>query len=895
MILHAYRVALRALPEWLRRKHGAAMESLFRVELDKAAEVGRFHAIAVGTRGILDAVRRGVYERRRARRTVKGRGKARGELWEGEGWMNAFRQDLSQATRSLVKAPRFAVVAIVTLALGIGANSAIFSVMNGTMFRGLPFPASDRFVHLAWDYGDGPRGAVSPIKVEYYGERSRSFAAFATYRGFLARFDRGDEVLGVPGLRVSRGFLSVVGFEPSIGRDFTAEEDSPDGPDVALVSAEFRKTHLADVPDVVGQTIRISDQPYTIVGVLPEEFAFPQQSEPPQILVPLGLRADPADEGANYPIIARLRDGVTREAAQADLTSLDEGFRSTYPNQIYERDRGMRVASFEAIYFKGVGRALWMVFGAAAVVLLIACANVANLMLARATQRKREMAVRAALGASRARVTRLVLTESALVSVVAGLMGLAFAHWSVGVLVRIAPSNLPRLDGVGVDWRVFAFAMMSALVTGIVFGGFAAVPAVRTGLTEVLNEGQRGSSGRGRARQGLLMVQAAMSMMLLVGAALLVTTLSGLRSVDPGFDWEGLTAIRFPFRPTALATAEDLWELERRVGEEFSNTPGITDLVGASNLPLERGLNLPVSIGGRPDDFEGAVEWRAVTPSYFDGLQIDVVAGRGFGPGDEKGASPVAIVNEAFVRRYFADMNPIGQRVEVGRYKGKFVAPQLEGPGAEIIGVAADVRDVSLRREPARTIYVPQAQAPTILSRMPVFLVRGRLGAGETERIVRDGFRRVDPRLPRPDVVPMSEIVGASLTQERFGAFLMSTFAGLALLLTAFGIYGVLAYTVRQRRREIGIRVALGAGRSSVARLVAVQGITPILLGLVVGTVAALALSEVVSSLVWGVSATDPAMIVVVGVVLIVVAALAAWAPVSEALSADPVESLAEE
>ena len=452
------------------------------------------------------------------------------------------------------------------------------------------------------------------------------------------------------------------------------------------------------------------------------------------------------------------------------------------------------------------------------------------------------------------------------------------------------------MAAIGIDWRVMLFTFAIALATGIVCWGVAVCPLTRTRLSEVLKEGARGSSGRGRGRQGLLVAQSALSMMLLVGASLLVVTFIGLRNVDTGFDPEGLVAVRLPFKPAGYDTSHDLWEFQQRVAEQVKGSAAVASIAGASNLPLERGINFPMSIGGRPDAFEGAVEWRAVTPGYFRMLGIAVVAGRRFGNTDAEGGAPVAIVNEAFARRYFPDESPIGHRIDIGRFRGEFRDPSLAGPGAEIVGVVADIREVSLRTEPRRTMYVPQAQAPTrisnVMGTMPVFIARGRSAGGDVERALTEALRAVDPALPEPEVFPLDDVVAGSLARERFGATLLSGFAALALALTAAGIYSALAYMIRQRRREIGIRMALGANNREVTRMVMAQGIAPVLLGLLLGVAGSAALSHVVAGFLWGVTPTDSKTLLTVAGILLGVALVASWIPAREAVGVDPADTL---
>lgn len=801
--------------------------------------------------------------------------------------METLGQDLVYALRSLLRARRFTAMVVLTLALGIGANSAVFSVLDAVLLRPLPFTDAERVVNVSWD-GNGYLQSLSAVKFQYWHDHARSFDAMATWRSWLGQLDTGGNVSAVQTLSVSRDFLQVLGYTPALGRGFAADEHMPAGQRVAVISQAMWQTRFESAADVLGRTIRLNDEAFTIVGVLPASFAFPYEDGSVEVIVPLGLTVDPNDIAEDWPTIARLRQGVTREQAQADVVSLKEPFRAVYPNQVSQQDRGMTLAGFSELYVaEGVRRVLWILMGAVTLVLLIACANVANLFLARAAQRRGEIALRTALGATPGRITRLLLTESTLVALAAGALGLLLGRWIAGVLVALTPTEVPRMTTVGIDWRVVLFTSLVSLATSLVFGSAAAWPAVRARLTDVLKESTRERSGGGRVRQGLLVAQSALSMVLLVGAGLLVMTLIGLTRVDPGFDPEGLVAVRLPSKPAAYEASRDLWKFEQRVVQQLERSPVIASIAGASSLPFERGINTPMSIGGRPD-VAGTVEWRAVTPGYFRTLGIAVRSGRTFEDTDAEGGPPVAIVNEAFARRY---VRPIGQRIQVGRVKGKFV-----GPGVEIVGIVADIREVSLRAEARRTMYVPQAQAPTFLSNvlgtMPVFIARGRSARGDTDRALKQALRAVDPGLPAPEVFPMDEVVARSLARERFGATLLSVLAALALALTAFGIYGVLAYTVQQRRREIGIRMAIGGSRQHVTRLIMVQGIAPVLAGVLLGVVGAIGLSRVVAGFLWGVTATDPATLATVAVILLGVALAACWIPAREAANLDPVNAL---
>ena len=809
--------------------------------------------------------------------------------------MNAIQQDLAYALRSLGRTPGFAITVVLTLALGIGANSAIFSAVDTVLLRPLPFPDAERVENVAWD-GSGYLQSSSATKFQYWHDHARSFEAMATWRHVLARVDTGTEVSAVQTLGVSRDFLRVLGFTPRLGRGFVTAEHVSGSPMVAVISHAMWRTHFGGAADVVGRSIRLNDQPVTIIGVLPESFAFPYENDAVDVILPLALIADPNDIAENWPVIARLREGVSREQAQTDITSLIEPFRQAYPNQVGEQDRGMTLATFSELYVAdNVRRALWILMGAVTLVLLIACANVANLFLARAARRRTEIAVRAALGATRARITRLVLTESVLLALTAGALGLLMGKWVSGMLVALTPVEVPRMATIGVDWRVTLFTFFVSLATSVLFGGAAASPASRHHVIEVLKESPRGSSRHSRMRQALLVAQSGLSMVLLVGAGLLIVTLISLTRLDPGFQSDGLIAVRLPSKPAGYETSQALWELERQVIEQFSGSSVIASIAGASSLPLERGINTPISIAGRPE-IVGTVEWRAVTPGYFGTLGIPLRSGRTFENTDVAGRPAVAVVNEAFARRYFPGENPIGERIDVGRIKGELINPSLAAPAVEIIGVVADIREVSLRTEPRRTMYVPQAQASTRLSNvwgtLPVFIAKSWVAGGDIERTLIDAIRVVDPSLPRAQVFPLEDLVARSLARERFGATLLSVLAALALALTAFGIYGVLAYTIQQRRREIGIRMALGASGSHVARLVMRQGIAPVFAGIILGVVSSIGLSQLVAAFLWGVTPTDPATLAATAVLLLGVALTASWLPAREAARVDPVNTL---
>ncbi len=807
-----------------------------------------------------------------------------------------LRQDARFAARTLARNPAFTAVAVATLVLGIGASSAIFSVVNGVLLRPLPFPQPERVVQWGWSWGAeaGVNGAVSAYELEYFGERAESFEAVTTYRGFSAGLVQGAEETGVRGLRVSEGFLDVVGHRMAAGRWFSPGESEPGGPPVVVLGAGLWRSRFGGDPGVVGRALSLGGEVRTVIGVMAGGFRFPQAPEYTDFFVPLQLEADPRDQGHNYPVLGRLAEGVDEARAGAELAALSDRFRQEHPELVQNDREGMGITSFQKIYVGSLSAVLWTLLAAVGLVLLIACANVANLLLARTSDRQRELAIRSAVGASRGRLVRQILTESVTLSTVAAALGLGLAAWATPALLAAMPAQLPRAAEVGVDVRVIGFTAGAALVTAVVFGLLAALPSSKRGAMEALREGGRGAPGGGGLRNGLITAEAAVALVLLMGAVLLVSTVSALRAVDPGFQPRGLitaTIPRWPDRyddPAVMAAFEETL-LQRLVPAEGSP---ILAAGLSTSIPLERGWNLPMEVEGRPATSTGDVEWRSVSPGYFDAVGTPIVRGRGFTTADGAGAPPVVIVNESFVRQYFPDEDPIGQRIAIGRYQGEWIHPGFEREAAEIVGVVADMRELALRTPPKRTMLVPRAQAT--MASPPVILLRSDRPAAAMARL-RDAVAAAGPALPPPAIRPMTEVIGESLGRERFQALLMTLFAGLALALTAVGIFGVVSYGVRRRRAEIGIRMAMGARAADVTWLVTRQGMVPVLIGLGIGLAVSLLLVRLIRGMIWGVSATDPLTLALVIGGLGAVALVASWVPARQAAGADPAMALRQE
>ena len=833
--------------------------------------------------------------RRQARIAFGPRESLRAEARDAPGFVRTreLLEDVRHSLKALGRNPAFAFVAVAVLALGIGATIAIFSVLSAMLLRPVPFPDGQRIVSLAWNHGDTVSPSLSSAKFAYWREHTSSFAAIGSWRPFFGRVGEDGEITGAQGLRVTDGFFHVLGVRTTVGRAFSEEEHRSGGSRVALVSPGFWGRHFGAPVDGSGPaSIRVEEERYAVVGLLPEDFTFPYVARPVEIVIPTEVSVDPEDEAANWTTIARLGAGFTMRDARTEVTWLNHGFRAAYPRQAGEHEPGMMLGSFGELYAGRTANAIWILMGAVIAVLLIACANVGSLFLARALRRRRELAIHNALGATEGRIVRLGVLEALVVASAAGAVGAGLAIWGAGVLVALAPVRLPLTGAIAIDWRVGAFAIGISLAASVAVGLIGGWPGVRGGPWRALRRDSRTTTGSGRLQEALVSGQAALSMILLVGAGLLFTTWSNLRRVDPGFDPNALVVVQLPIRPPTYDTSERLDRFARGVIETVRAGGAVA---GASSLPFERGLNFPISITGR-DEFGGSVELRTVTPGYFRTLAIPLIRGRSFTAMDIRGAVPVAIVNETFARRYFPEGDAVGQRIDLGRRGNVYRYPSLKGLGIVIVGVAADVQDVSFRTAVRRTMYLPQAQAPDVIAgirpTLPVFVVRSSQPLERIERDFRQAIRTVDPALPGPRVFPLSETVADSLARERFGAILVSLFGAVALILTVVGVYSTLAQAVRVRRREIGIRMAVGANGDAVLRLIVVRGLTPVAIGIGLGLVGAVVLSGLLEAYLWGVTGTDAGTLGMAAAGILGVAAIACWIPAREAARVDPARVL---
>lgn len=809
--------------------------------------------------------------------------------------------DLRLGLRVLLRNPAFSVTAVLLLALGIGANTAIFSVVNAVLLRPLPYENSSRIMQI-WHVPPGKSFpgltlfAVSPANYLDWQSENHSFEAMAAYGG--GRFNVGskERPVAIQGAPVGADFFSVLRVHPVLGRSFSPDDDRPGQGHVVILGNTLWRDHFGGDPGIVGQNIILNGQSYNVIGVMPPKFKFPSWA---QLWVPLAWTNETrAVRGNhNYAVIGRLKPGVDIGAAKAELSAISTRLEQLYP----EDDKGwgatMRPLREEMV--GDVRPALLVLLGAVAFVLLIACANVANLVLGKILARKKEIAVRMALGASRMAVLRQILAETLLLSLAGGVLGLVLARFGTALIVKFLADRLPGSAEITLDAPVLAFTVVLSLFAGILAGLLPTVRFTKTDVNEALKQGQsRGTSDSGGSRtRGLLVVcEVALSLLLLIGAGLMLRTLSQLSSVQPGFDPNHVLTLTIPVHEKKFVTPAAQISFFERVLQQVRATPGVEAAGLIDNLPIDNGgSHQPVSIEGQPvlpmaDQPE--VDVRLISPGYMRTLRVPLLRGRDLSDADVTSRTPVVLISESMAKRFWPNEDALGKHLTLTFYPNA---------AREVVGIVGDVKLDSLdETRPVAIVYWPldQIVAPPSEAWRSFGMSLAVRSSGNPMSVVSgvsSAVHQVDPESPVVDVISMNDLVSNSLTPQRSNLFLLATFAGLALVLTAAGIYSVLSYTVRRRVREIGIRMALGASQSDVLGMVVVDGMKPILVGVAIGFAAALALGRVVSSLLYSVHATDPLTFAMVALLLVTVGLLATVVPAYRATRVEPIRTLREE
>ncbi|HEY7500066.1 MAG TPA: ABC transporter permease [Vicinamibacterales bacterium] len=811
--------------------------------------------------------------------------------------VETFWQDARYALRTLRRAPAFALAALVTLALGIGANAAIFSVVHAVLLRPLPYPEPERLVQFVRRHPGGPQDGQTGRRYLFFRDHSDA-AVMAAWRNPTGiNLVAGDSAEFVRMMPVSKEFFDVFGVRPALGTAFTADHDRAGGPAAAILSHGLWLRRFGGGRDAIGQSIVLGEQSHVVLGVMPPSFSW---LSPADLYVPLRPSTTGPGGGFNYGVVARLRSGITLEQANASAAATWQAMSVEFPNQILKGELPSGFEPLQKNLAKDVRAALLTILGAVALLLVIACANTANLLLARTAGRGREIAVRAALGAGRGRIVRQLLTESVILAVGGGVLGVLLAYWAVPVLLTLTPPGFRVYQEVRLDTTVLSIALAIAIATGLVFGLAPAVAVSHASLVDAFRETGAGAISSGRSawvRRTLVVAEIALCMLLLVGAGLLVKTFIRIRAIEPGFDLTNVVTARMSLQGERYATPESYLRFFEQGIERLRRIPGVRSAAVVNGVPIERGLNLNVDIldvldGSGKLRFEDALtDWRYVSVEYFSTMGMRAASGRTFNESDTKGAPPVALVNEEFQRRFYGGESAVGHRIRV-----------YDSDGAiEIVGIVRNVKESGLTSRPIPVMYVPLAQANpsgvrTSHGYFPMsWVVKTSAASPSIEREIREAFRDLDPRQPVSSFRTMEDVRSASMGDRRFQMTLLMVFASIGLLLATAGVYGVVAYTAGQRTREFGIRLALGATRARILRTVIADGVLLAIVGVAIGIGASLLSARAIEGFVWGVSPRDPATFAIVAAVLVVVTIGASLVPALRAIRLNPIRAIREQ
>ncbi|HTB20921.1 MAG TPA: ABC transporter permease [Bryobacteraceae bacterium] len=818
--------------------------------------------------------------------------------------MDTLLNDLKHSLRSYLKSPGFTLTALATLALGIGANTAVFSVVNAVLLKPVPFPDPDRLVVFQNTSSEGPSAMCSPAKFQHYREQTSVTGDVAAFRTGVVNLTGGAFPEQLQSGQVSANYFRLFGAPVIRGRTFTAEEDAPQGPHVALIGEGLWKRRFAADPNVVGKSISLSGDSYVIIGIIGAGFDTSQFGPVREVWVPFQLDPKTTDQGHYFVAAGRLKPGVSLAQAQAKLKLSAQDFERKFPRALGPGN-GFSATPFQEAFVSDARPILLVLAAAVGLVLLIACANVANLLLVRATARRREIAIRAAIGAGRGRIVRQLLTESVLLSLVGGIAGLGLGLIGIRALLAVNTAGLPRLGEkgtlVGADWRVLGFTLLISIGTGILFGLIPALQSSRTDLSATLKEtGSRSGTGfrQNKTRSVLVIAEVALALVLLVGSALLIRTSLALGTVEPGFDASNILTMRMSLSGPHFVKADSVDRLVRDGVTRLRTLPGVDIASATCCIPLEGGYGLPFNILGRPPannlPFTGGAGWVTVSPGYFEVFKIPVKRGRTFAETDDKASRAVVIINQAMAKQYWKTGDPLRDQIMIGG--GTMHELAAEQP-RQIIGVVADSRDGALNRDPDPKMFVPQAQVTDELNALNVrltpmaWVIRTKVRPASLSSAIQEQLRQVSG-LPVSDVRTMDEVVTLSVSRQRFNMLLMTVFGSSALLLAAIGIYGLMAYSVEQRTQEIGIRLALGAETGAVRNMVVLQGMRLVLIGVAIGIGSAFGLTRFLAAFLFGVNVRDPMAFTSIPIALTCVALLAIWLPALRASRLDPIQAL---
>ena len=814
--------------------------------------------------------------------------------------MTDLWSDIKHALHLFVKSPGFTFAAVAALALGIGANTAIFTVVNAVLLKPLGYPDADRIMQMMTTSPQGQFPGSSITKFQVWQQQTSIFKDVAAYDFAGPGFNiTGDRPELIHGIHVSEAYFRVFGAPVTLGRTFTKEEDAPNGGDVVVLSYGLWQRRFGGNPNVVGQALQLSGEPYTIIGVLGRDFRTDPASD---IWIPFQFEPNSVNQGHFFMTAAMLKPGVTVAQANAQMKLAYAEFRRKFPSA--DPKGGFAVQPLRDSIVRNAKTSLFVLLGAVGLVLLIACANVANLLLVRATGRKKEFAIRAAMGASRTRVIRQLLTESVMLAVAGGVLGLALGFLGVRWLLAISPAGLPRIGengaAVGVDWRVLVFTLLVSCATGILFGLFPAFSVSRTDLNSTLKESSNrsGTSFRtGITRAILVVTEVMLAMVLLVCAALLIRTFVALHAVNTGFDGHNVLTMEMSLNGDKFSKTAAVAQLSRDGRERLNRIPGVESSTFSCCLPVQGQFGLPFAIIGRPVDpskGQQGAGWMHASADYYKTFKIPVKRGREFNVADTASSPHVVIINEAFAKQYFPNENPVGQQIAVAKGMG----PPFEEPARTIVGVVGNTHDAGLDQDTPPLMVVPDTQVLDAMTELNAkivplrWAVRTKGDPRQLSNVIAEQLRQASGGFPVARIKTMDEIVSNTTSRQTFNMTLLSIFGAIALTLAAIGIYGLMAYSVQQRTQEIGIRMALGAERGTIRKLVVWSGMKLALIGMVLGIAASFGLTRLIASFLFGVKTWDPTAFIAVPAVLCAVAFVAVWLPALRASRVEPMRAL---
>jgi putative ABC transport system permease protein len=816
-------------------------------------------------------------------------------------WVEAVWRDLKFVARSLAKTPGFTIVAIVVIAVGIGVNTAVFSVINTVLLKPLTYPDPQSLVMLmnTSPRGTGPGASVPKLNIWHQQTSIFSQVAASDFGGAGLNLTGGDHPVQVQGVHVTQQYFSMMGAPVIQGRTFTQAEDSPNGGRVVVLSYGLWKSRFGGNSQIVGSTIQVDHQPYLVVGVIGKSFV---TDVPTDVWLPFQFDMNTQDQANYFTVAARLKPGITMGQANAQLKLAADQYRRTYGPMAMGPQDSFGVISLQEWMVGDTRTSLWVLMGAVGLVLLIACANVANLLLVRATGRKRELATRAALGAGRGMIARQLLVESLALSLTGGVLGLVLGAVGVRVLLKLA-IGMPRIgeggSAVTPDWHVLLFTLGMSVLTGILFGLAPAISASRPNLVAALNESSTRSGvgfRNGKVRSALVVSEMALALILVIGAALLIRTFMKLEAVNPGYDTRNVLTMAMSISGDRFQKTAGVAQLVKDGTDKLTALPGVTDAAAACCLPLDRGFGLPFDIVGRPKGdapFSGGANYDTVSWNYFNTFKIPLLRGRMFTKQDNGAGPGVVIINEAMAKQFWPKGDPLKDRLEIAPGPGPFAEPPRQ-----VIGIVGDTRVRALDSPPDPMMYTPIAQMPDGMTALnsriaPMFwIVRSQVEPHSLANPMAEALRVASGGLPVAHIRTMDEIVVENTSRKRFNMVLLTIFGGSALLMAAIGIYGLMAYSVQQRTQEMGIRMALGAQASHIRNMVIRQGMMLALIGVVIGIAGAFGLTRFLASFLFDVKAWDPLAFIVTPLLLSAVALLAVWVPAQRAVRVDPMSAL---